>query len=412
VSNLKARGEFRGIDMATVSSHTGIVAEHGLRHLLQLLSSQLTVGHQPGLVYPPVPAVDIPGLVPPLLDPGPRFADITAELSAGGQIILDPSFIPNQGVGVRAYPESFAPMDVIQHHTGKDQRQGLLTVITLADAQAGAIKDGMALHVAQAFIAKKGGNSSGVEQQQSVTTTTRPHPDAEPLFDKSLLGRLVLDFVHGPNFPDKSAMLALLFGAIVLPTLGYYCFILMGVRARWPGSEIWGFKTDFASWFKRMRLAIECTTLCAFLVVIDGVQHVAIPVVEQFGLQEASFHSNFASGFIHQLITERSVRVHGIPTGSIYSDDYGAFMPLALIPDELRAISEFADQVSGPETIAPEKNVLNQKVELIGYLFDIVAETVTVSFSMFLKLVALFFLETPSVVEVNSVVTVTFMQRL
>jgi hypothetical protein len=89
------------IDTSLVEEHTTVVQQLGLRSLLQSVSTRVRAyTFQPGQAYPTSPCVMPPGLIPPLLDPGP-FSELFEGLATGGEVLRSPpSWVPNHGVGV------------------------------------------------------------------------------------------------------------------------------------------------------------------------------------------------------------------------------------------------------------------------------------------------------------------------
>jgi hypothetical protein len=97
---------------------------------------------------------------------------------------------------------------------------------------------------------------------------------------------------------------------------------------------------------------------------------VAIPIVEQFGVQEASFHADYGSRLIHQHMAIWSMQRYGIVTGSIYTDDGVYFTPREVEPHR-NAIGSFETYVAGAEILQRDKAILAEVVEALGYVFNV-----------------------------------------
>jgi hypothetical protein len=328
-----------------------------------------------------------PGLIPPLLDPGP-FTELFEGLAMGGEVLRSPpSWVPNRGVGVRPYPTSFAPTSAIQYHVAKDQRFGRVVVLPLAVVQKACADDRLDLHTSPAFIAPKRNND---------------------------FGRLVINFsASGPNSDEKPALLAAKYGSIQLPSVGIFARLLRGVQRRFPNDHIFIVKTDFDSWYKRLALAVDSMPLLAFMVGdLNGVPHVAIPIVEQFGVQEASFHADYGSRLIHQHMANWSMQRYGIVTGSIYTDDGVYFTPPREVEPHRNAIGSFAINVAGAEILQRKKDVLAEVAEVLGYVFNVPFDLLYVSPSAFLKLLAIFFHEIPLDIQPGFLLAIRLYQRV
>jgi hypothetical protein len=307
-----------------------------------------------------------------------------------------------QGSGILTHPASFVPVAdlqpppeeaafqsaplAIELHLKADHDAGRCLVLPYAVALDAAKRDNLPLHLSPAFIVRKA---------------------------DSPLGRLVVDYTRtGLNHPEKKELLAQHWGPIALPVLADYCETLDRVRRRFPGQRIYCYKTDFDAWYKRIRLAASSAPLAAFPVVIDGAWYIILPLVEQFGSQDSNYHSNFGGSCLYRLQVARTSRLYGIITSHLYSDDTNGFLPEKLAAMELSAIEADANRLAGEGAIKQSKRVLAQRAEVIGWLVDADAFTVSLSYSLFLKLLCVLFIELPLSLQAGDKVTVRQLQRL
>jgi hypothetical protein len=98
--------------------------------------------------------------------------------------------------------------------------------------------------------------------------------------------------------------------------------------------------------------------------------------------------------------------------GSLYSDDWAAFITRSSVPAARVQISAIAERRAGRGAINEGKNVEGRCVEILGVLFDLDTLCVAISAATLLKLLALFFVEVPLEAAVGDTLSLRTFQRL
>jgi hypothetical protein len=311
-----------------------------------------------------------PGLlsVPPR--PPPDTLENYHALPDGGPILVPDSFIPD-GCPASAPKEAGYAL-AIEHLFQKDVEAGLALVFPLSDAHRLFADANLPLNATPTSI---------------VAATGKPQ------------GRLVVDVTRSRlNHPDKKALLAAAYGPIVYPTHVHWCRLFASVRALFPDNPLAMFSADYDRWFKRVRLVPGQVGLLAMPFHIDGVAHVVIPLVGQFGCQEFNYMASQASAFIYARVRARDIATYGGPIRLCLSDDTAGFIPPALYPADDVAFTALAEHHAGHNAAPPTKKELQTVKTTVGALYDLSdmsAPTIGISETLFLKLVCVFFLELP-----------------
>ena len=377
------------IDQRLIAAHRAAAAPptasepSRLLALIQRMSAELLpVTYQPNFKLPPDPAPHSRS-IPPLPDitaADGRFA----ELAAGSSVLLHSTFRPTT-----ALPPAPGEPDValaIELLARKDHAAGRCLILPALDAITWATAEQLPLHLSYAFIVRK---------------TDYP------------LGRLVIDYSRqGPNHPDKKASLAAEWGPITYPRIPDYCATLLATAQRYPGVRLVGVKTDFDAWYKHIRVSARATPLLAYVIYLDGYPYVVIPLTEVFGSQDSNYHSNFGGSCIYAHMRARAWARFGGDVGHLYSDDHVEWVPEPSATTELSAIASIADAAAGARTIQLNKTEIGPVVDCIGARFDSDRLVVSPTSTLFLKLICLFFLETPKSLTAGLLVSVAWLQRL
>ena len=354
--------------------------------LLPLLTSAssklLPITYQPHFRLPPNPAPSSVS-IPPL--PNPATADARfQELADGASVLLHSTFQPS--TNLPPPPSTPGVTLAIELLARKDHAVGRCIILPAFDAITWAAAESLPLHLSYAFIVRK---------------TDYP------------LGRLVIDYSrNGPNHPDKKLELATEWGPITYPRIPDYCATLLAVSQRFPGQPLLGVKTDFDAWYKHIRVNPFACPLLAYVIYLDDTPHVVIPLTEVFGSQDSNYHSNFGGSCIYAHMRSRAWQRFGGDIGHLYSDDHVEWVPASEAPTELHAIINMSDAAAGANTIQSSKTTIATVVDCIGARFDAHRLEVSPTVTLFLKLICLLFLETPSTLKVGNLVSVAWLQRL
>ena len=218
-------------------------------------------------------------------------------------------------------------------------------------------------------------------------------------------GRLVVSVTLSRlNHPDKRVQLTDLHGPILYPRHSDWCKLFALVVKVFPGKQLWMFKADYDTWFKRTRINPAQAGLLAMPFHIDGVPYVVIPLVGQFGCQEINYISSQVSAFIYARARNHDIRLYGGPIRLCYSDDTAGFLPARLYTADDVWFTAHAVEHAGTNAAPPTKKSISLTQTTVGALYDLTdmaAPTIGLSEATFLKLVCVFFLELPQVIIPN-----------
>jgi len=225
-------------------------------------------------------------------------------------------------------------------------------------------------------------------------------------------GRLVVDATRGGlNSEEKKKQLADTWGSISFPTVPDYCQLFLDVQAHFH-EPLAAFKIDKEAWYRRIRLTNESSTLQVFSAFLDDIPHVVIPLAQQFGVQDSNYQSYFAGNVMETISITRQLSTHGIRISRLYSDDEAGFLPPRLIPSEIEQATIEATRLAGRDIIQPSKLETGLSLDIIGFRFDCEKKVVSLSQRTLLKLYCLLFHEIPEEISTDTMMTITFLQRL
>jgi len=210
----------------------------------------------------------------------------------GVPLRLPIGFTANNGVGVHPYPPSIAPPVVIEVHIAKLLSKGKGILLPLTDAQRLCTDSGMRLHVSNAFLQPK---------------------------LNAILMRFIIDYTNprgaGINHPDKSHDLARMWTSIRQPTAADICQLLVNAQSVFDGEELHGIRVGIDNAYpRRLLLHLLSVSLCAVLVVVEGVSYVYFPLVSTFGIQDVNFAFQLVTMDIDSRSQARDIARSQLPT--------------------------------------------------------------------------------------------------
>jgi hypothetical protein len=235
----------------------------------------------------------------------------------GGPLLVADDFVPNNGVDVSSYPKDVAPPGAIEVHMAANQRKGRVIVLPLEFARESCAAAGIPFHVSSCMVGQK--------------------QDADPP-----IGRLISYYSHPPDaslmFAGKKGLNKAHFTPIRNPTAADICQMHANAVAAFPGVPIVAARLDISSAYNRLRVRPRDIPLGALLFHgSDGVEYVAMPIVEWFGSQDSNFHFQMVTEDLMSLAAQRSVRDTQALLAGMYTDDYFVFGGLEFV--ELRKTS-------------------------------------------------------------------------
>jgi len=279
----------------------------------------------------------------------------------------------------------------IQRLAGEDHRANMLVVLPFDEGVAAFAQAGLPLRLSDVHIAPKS-SSDGI----------------------SAKGRLVTDYsASGLNSKAKKAPLAATYGAIkgALPSLSDFCQLALSSIELFPGEPIVVSKSDNATWYKKVRSRPQNCGEFAWVMHIDGVPHLAVPTVNQFGSQDSGYQSLGLSAVIANNDRYDATRLYSRPVSGMFSDDNTAFLPWRLVHPHRALHENRVREVVGPEPLNPDKNVDAEVNDVIGFTFDMPRRTVAHACHRYLKMVNVLFHELPVTLTAGDHVPVSALER-
>jgi hypothetical protein len=305
----------------------------------------------------------------------------------GGQFLVKDDFAPNGGKGVVPYPRMVAPVEAIEAHMGNNQRKGRIVVLPLSFAQEECERAGLDLHVSNVSVANK--------------------PDAEPA-----IGRLISDYSHPEGasmmFAGKKSLNKHVFTPIRNPTAADVCQLHANAMAAFPGEVIVAARLDISSAYNRIRLHPPSIPLGAlYFRGADGVEYVAMPMVEWFGSQDSNFHWQLVAVDLAGRSSHRCQSRYGCALSAMYTDDFFLFGTREFVEAESARFSADAESAVGVGAINVKKTVSGSHIDIIGLANDTsAAHTIGMSATIFLKMVCAMFVMMPLELEAGDVISV------
>ena len=240
------------------------------------------------------------------------------------------------------------------------------------------------------------------------------HLSRVKLSRKDDTGRLTVDYTaSGLNDISKKLPLGLQYGdlRLALPTLAQHCRRFMSVRDAFPGEAIILAKSDLSQWFRKIRMRVENVGLCAYVIYLEGVCHLVVPLCNQFGCQDSNYQSSLGGAIIAANDRHDDVSRYGLPLSDLYSDDDISFLPERLLVERRAAHSFNAEMVAGVGAINHKKDWHGSLGDAAGYRYDCHSARVALSADRILKLVNVLFREIPLSVRAGSPISVRQLQR-
>jgi len=409
--------DHKGVDEDIMSRHISMIKDKGLGQALQHFSGQTlstTLHPRPLLItnppqrHPTLPVHPHPALrvrlsaeqqscltdhqarIPPptVTDPPPpievtpktqrTLGSFTLAMSfeerlhalamEGGPLLVADDFIPNNGVSVSSYPKDVAPPGAIEIHMAANQRKGRVIVLPLEFARESCAAAGIPFHVSSCMVGQK--------------------LDADPP-----IGRLISDYSHPPDaslmFAGKKGLNKAHFTPIRNPTAADICQMHANAVAAFPGVPIVAARLDISSAYNRLRVRPRDIPLGALLFHgSDGVEYVAMPIVEWFGSQDSNFHFQMVTEDLMSLAAQRSVRDTQALLAGMYTDDYFVFGSLEFVEQAMKDFTADAESRLGVPAVKAEKTLCGNDIDIIGYTNDTSSNhTIGLSRPLFLKMV-------------------------
>ena len=379
------------VNLDTVAKDSTAAGSQGLRALItQRIKSLGQKVYQPNvIVVPPVDTTE------PSVPPYPTAEAIAnfPQLAQGSPLLLLPSFVPHP----HAPPAKDKNYELaMERHYAKFHRDGTMLILPGDVAPALCAADSLQLNVSPNFLVRK---VDAIVDEIAVLNEA---------------ARAVANYTHtGLNHPRKKKMLGQLYTPIGYPTRVTLCRTLIRAKARHPPPCVVVLtKEDFSAWFNRVPCSTDNVPLMALPLYIDGRLFLCFPLVEQFGLQDSNYHSNLGSAVIYAAMRANDWQHFGTDVSHLYSDDDIGFVLDEAVPARRLRYEAIAESVAGKGVISHKKHSAAVRNEAIGSLFDCDAMTMSLSPSLFLKIVCLLFIEVPMDLQPGQKISINTLERL
>lgn len=295
---------------------------------------------------------------------------LTQVASTGGPLLLHPQqpFVPNMGRGVHPFP--FAPQHALAAHCTKEVRSGIVFAISLSTFHAALADTGHPGHLAPLF--------------------TQPKLN-------SPLARMI-PFFGDINHPMRRDLLASSITPISTPTTAQVCEIILNARSHFgPDTPLHLFRVDVSDAFHRTRLQYPSILLLAMHLHVHQSDVVLLPLTQRWGEQGSNYWWQSIACTLLSAAHSRLSHLSPLPLANMYVDDYFGCLPPQLAHDEILAFTEDACSRLGTGAVKDEKTISGRTATVLGWLYNTDALTMSLTERSFLKLVCLFFVDTPAV---------------
>jgi hypothetical protein len=395
----------RRVDTALIDKHCADIIAHGLVQTMSSMASHLrdtglTLQLQPTpLPRPPHCQAQLDTVPPP-----PAVQHVGAQLHqlAMGSAItpLPSSFIPSHPAHSHTFTHTHNPPPIhqprpspipgldlaIESLVAKDQRNGRTIIVPESIFHQCAQDAGIDTNINKTFVVRKRNSDAG---------------------------RLVADITRsGLNSDTLAQTLETDYGRIKLPTIADVCSIIERVAEAFPNQPLGLLKMDYSDWYNRILLPTLRAPLYAFRIYIDGAAYIVLLLVKQFRAQVSNYESNFVTSVIYAMQLQRGIDLIGSPFSTIYIDDGIATLPMAMLAAEADAFTRDTEAIAGKGAMNKKKQEIGVSLAYLSWQINVEDFSLTMTLSLYLKLVCVLFLELPTDISTATVLPLKLLQRL
>jgi hypothetical protein len=142
------------------------------------------------------------------------------------------------------------------------------------------------------------------------------------------------------KFPGKKGLNQRFFGYIRNPQAADLCQLHMNAILTFPGQSIIACRMDVANAYNRIRVRPRDVSLGGLLFHAgNGIDYVAMPIVEWWGSQDSNFHFAMITEDMSQRSTARCLSTYGAQLSGMYTDDFFIFAPAHIVHSECAFIT-------------------------------------------------------------------------
>jgi hypothetical protein len=170
---------------------------------------------------------------------------------------------------------------------------------------------------------------------------------------------------------------------------------------------------DINAAHNRIRIWPAHVLLCTLLFVNDGTEYLYLPLEDQFGSQDTVSHWDVIANDIQSKSIARNLfRCFTDELSSAYVDDFSGAYDAASADIEIAALTNDASSRCGTDPVSSSKTIKSTSATILGYLWNTVSRTVTVSESIFRKVLRLLFVDIVGTPSVGDQIQLDLLQRL
>jgi hypothetical protein len=356
------------IDLDKVRTDLAIAQTMGLTALLRERQHAITERVQPDIIVPP-PTAESAQYIPPY--PPALGLSLLNTFSTGAQIEI-PTPLPPQLMLRDKSPDDHQAMERLMRD---EHDKGILVILPRTLVESLCTCEGTTLRVSPTFIQSK----------------------SDEDVDKAEKGRKCDDYTaSGFNTPLKAIIFRETYGAYDDPDDVTLCRMYLRAKATFPGRQILMLTSDYTAYYKRFPIDVRQATLLTTSVVIGGVEYVAIPLVDPFGLQDSNAHAKVATAAMHAINAEHHLQRWGAVLQTTYVDDTVAYAPEEELIEVIKPlIIATSTTVLGPNGTNMKKTKVAPVLTALGFRYDCIAETIGLTANWFEKLVCTVYEELP-----------------
>ena len=375
------------LDETTTKAHTAYAKQHGLISLLAHVINE----RKESMVQP----IDTHTMVPPptertiMSQPPPPT---TTALAVMGDICH----------GIKLHIDSTALIEVqqqskdpginlaIERSVRKQINKGHAIALPLSTFKDQCDKEHLRSHYSNSFFVAK----------------DRTDPDDA--------GRHIIDLTaSGINSLQSKQLLAERDGPYRDATAVYICNLALEARARNPSGILVLCKCDVESCFKRIPMnPVDIPMTATVFYATDSTAMVSLSTGANFGLNASNSTQKSLTEAMHAGLLKIDYEDFGYDTGSIYLDDFFAVRTLGdQVLHFFRTRNEQSDRFMGANSISKQKSEWGEILQLLGYLFNMINMTISVSDTLLEKYIWILFHVLPNEIHRGSSILLEDAQR-
>lgn len=375
------------LNKTTTNAHTTFARQHGLIALLtQVINERKKAMVQPINILTMVPLPTVRTLMSQPPPPTTAALAVMGNIHHGIKLHIDPTAL----IAVQHQSRELGINLAIERSVRKQVDKGHAVALPLSTFDDQCAKEHLHSHISSSFFVAK--------------DRTDPN-DA---------GRHIIDLTaSGINSLESKQLLADRDGPYRDATAVYICNLALEARARNPDSTLVLCKCDVESCFKRIPMDPQDIPMTATVFYsTDGTPMVSLSTGANFGLNASNSTQKSLTEAMHAGLLKIDYEDFGHDTGSVYLDDFFAIRTLGdQVVQFFRTRNEQSDRFMGINSISKPKSEWGEVLQLLGYLFNMVDMSISVSDTLLEKYIWVLFHILPMEIRRGSSISLEDAQR-